>query len=379
MTEAVYADGASSVVLTDVQAEIQSVAREFLRSRGGIGQAQPHDAGSPPADAALSKQLASLGWTGLTVDEEYGGSGLGLVERCLILEEMGAVLFSDAFLSTGIAADALALAGAPALVAKELEALASGAARFALVDAAAQRASHAAYAERVGEETLLTGRFPLVLDAGAADVLLVPAAGPNGEIGLYAVDATETGVTHVPVPTIDPTRSFADVSLKASRGRRLDETGAAGGLRIALDHGAIALGAELIGAARACLEMTIEYLKERRQFGAPIGSFQAIKHRLASSHVLVEAARETVYLAADVATSDVTGAPAIVAAAKAYASDAFTAVAAESIQLHGGIGFTWEHHAHLFYRRALLGASLLGSPVEHRERLTATILTETDT
>jgi alkylation response protein AidB-like acyl-CoA dehydrogenase len=372
MSEAINHEAGSSVTLTDLQEEIRSVTQQFLLTRANLEYTQRLVEASAEPDATIYEQLVELGWVGLTVDEAHGGSGLGLVERCLILEEMGAVLFPAAFLSTGIVSDVLALGGAPDLVAGNLEALACGRLRFAFADGAAVTTSTSRVPTVVAlgdGDASLAGDVRLVLDAGSADVLIVSARAEDGEMALFGVLADAPGLAREPAPTLDPTRSFADVSFNRTPARRLDAGTAEAGTRIALDRAAVALAAEQVGSARACLNLTIAYLKERRQFGAPIGSFQALKHRVATSYVALEAAREAVYLAADGTVTSPGPTRALASAAKACASEAFTHVAAEGIQLHGGIGFTWEYPAHLFYRRAIMGAHLLGTPAYHRARL----------
>jgi alkylation response protein AidB-like acyl-CoA dehydrogenase len=219
----------------------------------------------------------------------------------------------------------------------------------------------------------LSGAAGLVLDGASADLLIVAADTQNGQLGLFAVEGVAAGLERVATPLIDPTRRFARVVLDNVPARRIDRGGETPlALQRAIDHSTVGLAAEMAGAAQRCVELTVAYVRDRKQFGVSIGSFQAIKHRCANMFIDTDAAREAVYMAADVIASDDLQNVGIAAStAKLAASEAFLEAAAAMIQLHGGIGYTWEHDAHLFYKRALLAARMLGSAAEHRARLAA--------
>jgi alkylation response protein AidB-like acyl-CoA dehydrogenase len=221
---------------------------------------------------------------------------------------------------------------------------------------------------------VLSGTKRYVVDGATADLLVVTARAPatTGDAGvsLFVVDARAPGVGREPVSTLDPTRRLATVELRDVHVGRGSRMGDARALRRIVDRAAVALAAEALGGAERCLEMATDYAKTRIQFDRPIGSFQAIKHRLADMLVSVETARSAAYWAACVAESDDASELATAAAlAKSYCTEAFFRCAAECVQIHGGIGFTWEHDAHLYLKRARGSLSLLGSPARDRERI----------
>jgi alkylation response protein AidB-like acyl-CoA dehydrogenase len=216
----------------------------------------------------------------------------------------------------------------------------------------------------------LRGAGGMSLDASAAEHLIVLAAGSDDSLGVYLVDPD--GVDRRAVPTIDQTRRFATVQFDGAPASRLDDgDGTEDAVRRAIASTTIALAAEMVGGAQRCVDMTIAYAKQREQFGVPIGSFQAIKHRLADLSVLVDAARETVYLGAELqeAGCSTPTLSHVASAAKTAASDVYDTATSETIQLHGGIGFTWEHDAHLFFKRSRVGAAMFGTAHDHRARL----------
>lgn len=362
----------SSVTLNAEQEEIRSVARRFLGSRYGSERLRAAIA-DPSGDGADAwREVADLGWLGIAVAEEHGGAGYGIVERCLLLEEMGGALAPAWFLASAVlAADALAaVASAPA--SELLAAVADGSKRVALVaggDLGASADIAGGVAATVdGSTASLEGDGGATLGAPLADVLVVAARTGSG-VGLLAIDLPADGVAIEDHRTVDETRRFGRVRFDGAVASVLAED-VGPQLETARWHSAIGLSAELVGGARRCLDMTLAYVKDRKQFGVPVGSFQAIKHRIADLTVAVDAAREAVYFAADVAAAgDDAHLVAAAAMAKATASEMGVLMAEETIQLHGGIGFTWEHDAHLYYKRALVGAAQLGVVVDQRERL----------
>jgi len=366
----------TSVVLSSEQDEIRAVARSFLGARFPSERVRELTKSEDGFEQADWTEIAELGWAGIALPEERGGAGYTVVERCLLLEEMGRVLFGGPYLSSAVlAADALALAGTGAEAEELLAAVVAGSTRAALV-AAGDLASGADVAGAIaatadGDGHALSGDGGLVFDGASAELLLVAAACGNGEVGLFAVDPGAGGVDRKPVATIDETRRTAVVEFERAAGRRLDAGATtADTISHVLDRGAVSLAAELVGGARQAIDMTVAYMHEREQFGGPIGRFQALKHRLADLHVRIDAARESVYAAADaIAAGDRGQVRMAAAAAKHAAATGYVLSAAEAIQLHGGIGFTEEHDVGLHYKRALVGAEALGAPADQLERI----------
>jgi alkylation response protein AidB-like acyl-CoA dehydrogenase len=365
----------TTVILTPDQEEIRSVARRFLEANYSSERLRELMASEAGYEVAGWEKIAELGWAGIALPEDRGGAGYGMAELCLLLEEMGHVLLPDPFLSSAVlAADAVAAAGsdaADALLAEIVE----GSKRAALVlggELMADAANPAGEitAAKSGDGYALNGSAGLTLDGHTAQVLVVAAAVGEGEVGLFAVDGQASGLTRTAVPMVDETRKLAELTFKDTPAARLDEGLSSAALATVLNRGAIALAAEMVGGAQRCLDITVAYMRERHQFGVPIGSFQALKHRVADLHVQLEGARELVYLAADVVDEgDTENVPLVAAAAKVAAAEAYVHVSAEAIQLHGGIGFTAEADVHLYYKRALCSAEMLGGAVAVRERI----------
>jgi alkylation response protein AidB-like acyl-CoA dehydrogenase len=229
-------------------------------------------------------------------------------------------------------------------------------------------------ATRSGDGYTLDGRKTLVLDGHIANLLLVVANTDNGP-SLFAVEADAIGLTRRSLETLDMTRKLAALELSGTPARLIGDEGAAARiLDKTLQHAIVALSAEQVGAAQRCLDMSVDYAKLRVQFGRPIGSFQAIKHKCADMLLEVESAKSAAYYAAWAIADDTDEVPVVASLAKAYCSDAFASAATETIQIHGGIGFTWEHDAHLYYRRAKSTEQFLGSPAEHRDVLAGLLL-----
>ena len=362
--------------------EIRSVARRFLEKEYPSTRLRTLAETDHGYEAPDWAKIAELGWPAISLAEEYGGVGYGMAERCLLLEEMGRVLLPGPFLSSAVlAADLIALAGTEAHRATLLPSIADGS-LLATVVAAGDLAAGSDPAGSVTASVALdgayslSGRGGLVLDAAAAELLVVVARLGDGSLGVFAVGAGADGVYLRPVDIVDRTRRLATVEFTGAGASRLDGdgTGTADAVIAALHRSAVSVAAEMIGGAQRCLDMTLEYVKDRRQFDKPIGSFQALKHRCADLAVAVDSAREAVHLATEVIDAGLAQAAdvaAVAAAAKIKAGDAYLLAANETIQLHGGIGFTWEHDAHLFYKRALSSGQLLGTAVEHRARLAA--------
>jgi len=371
----------TTVLLNDDQEEIQRVSRDFLQARfpsERVRELMASETGFTPEDW---REIAGLGWPGIALPEDRGGAGYGIVELCVLLEEMGRVPLGGPFLGSAVlAANAVAIAGSAAAAGELLAAIAAGTTVAALVaggDLHSGPATHGAV-----EATSASGGYTLSGDGGAAagaptaDVLVVAARTDDGSTGLFEVDPEADGVRRRPEPTIDETRRAARVAFDAAPARRLGaDNNTADKLAHALAVATIGLAAEMVGGAQRCLEMTLGYLNEREQFGARIGSFQALKHRMADTSLMIDGARELVLMGADAADDkDAATTAMLAAAAKAAASDAYVHAAQETIQLHGGIGFTWEHDAHLFYRRAVVSAATLGTATDQRERVAEALL-----
>jgi alkylation response protein AidB-like acyl-CoA dehydrogenase len=312
-------------------------------------------------DESLWRVLCEqIGVAGLSVPEQYGGAGATLLETHIVQDELGRALTPSPLLGSGVLAAQLLLhLGDEAACARLLPGIAAGSTVASVCWAGTDGDWRPDRTSVRLDGGLLHGTCSYVLDGDSADVLLA-VADDDGAPAVFEVVPDQDTVVRAHTPTMDETRRLAQVRFAGARGTRLGgEAGAA--LRRALDAACVALSGEQVGAASRILELTVEYSKMRVQFGRPIGSFQALKHRMADLYVLVETARSTSYAAVD-ATVD----PAV---AKSYCSDAFFTVAAEAIQLHGGIAITWEHDAHLYFKRAHSTAQLFGPPDEHLHRL----------
>jgi hypothetical protein len=315
------------------------------------------------SEATVWKRLCGeVGVAGLLIPEEYGGLGASLAAVHVVFAELGRALTSCPLLGSAVlAAQAILAAGDEDACQRLLPGIASGTTVAAMAWAGPDGRWDPQLAAVSTVDGLLTGAAHYVLDGAAAGVLIVVARTADG-LGLFEVDPTQSAVRVEPTPTMDLTRPLATVHLTGATGRHL---GPASGLGHVRDVACVALAAEQAGAARRCLELTVEHTKSRHQFGRPLGSFQALKHRMADMYVLVETA-ESAALAATTAED----LPLAAAVAKTHCSEAFQAVAAEMIQLHGGIAITWEHDAHRYFKRAHGSAQLLGQPREHLARLT---------
>ncbi|MFI6095897.1 acyl-CoA dehydrogenase family protein [Lentzea sp. NPDC051213] len=322
--------------MTPEQLALRDAVRSLLEKHSDVRAAIETPDGY---DKDLWARLCDIGV--LPVPEEYGGSGASLAETHIALEELGRTLTPAPLLSSTLATQALLATGNAEACQRLLPRIAAGAVATVVWpwDSA---------------ERTLDGTFRYVLDGDLAEILLVVA-----DSSLYEVDPHQPGVTREHTPTMDLTRRLATIRLDGASGIRLGSSSSQ--LR---DIACAALAAEQVGAAARALELTVEYTKTRVQFGRPIGSFQALKHRMADLHVLVETARS----AAQAVTDEVSA-----AVAKVYCSEAFFKVAAEMVQLHGGIAITWEHDAHLYLKRAHGSAQLFGSPQEHITRLSRSV------
>jgi alkylation response protein AidB-like acyl-CoA dehydrogenase len=372
-----------SAASAEDRALIRESARGFLADNATTADVRRWMATDLGYDRDVWQRVAGeLGWPAVPLAEDHGGLGLGLGETALLMEEMGAALFCSPFFATVcLAGSAIALGGSEAQKGEWLPAIAGGelTATLALaehsggIDAVSIQAEYSAD----GDGFVLNGAKRFVIDGHSADLLIVAAraAGSSGESGvsLFAISGDADGVARQVLPTLDQTRRQADVQLADVRVSGAALIGDVGNgwpiLSQALDRGITALAAEQAGGMRRVLQITVDYLQERVQFGRQIGSFQAIKHRCADMMVKVESALAAANCAAEAADAGDADFPMLAAMAKAYCSDAYFACAGESIQLHGGVGFTWEYDPHLFFKRARASAAMLGTADYHRERI----------
>jgi len=369
-------------VHTEEQRLIRDSARALLAGRAGPAQLRAALSEPGSYDRKLWRAMVELGWTGLALPEDCGGAGLGWVELCILQEEQGRLLVASPFFATSALAAPLIAASANATQRRALlTRIARGEVRIACAlngtDGRPPPEGISVSLETRAGGFTLRGVSDFVIHADSADLLLVLARAPHAQgaegISVVVIPAASAGVTIHPHVMLDLTRPMSRVELNGvivEPQQILGEAGAAGtAIAEALDRARIALASEALGGAERVLEMTTAYVKERVQFGRPIGSFQAIKHRLADMMIEVEAAKSAAWYAACVADERPEELSEAAAIAKSYCCDAFFDCAANAIQLHGGIGFTWEHDVHFYFKRARATAMLLGSPAWQRERL----------
>ena len=408
--------------LTTEQHDLRDAVRGLLARHDRAVAAEPSASSEPGTgerpvpgyDVPLWQRLCGeIGVAGLAIPERYGGAGAGPTETCIVMEELGRGLVPSPMLgSVVLAGQALLASGDDEACRRLLPAIVTGATVAALAWAA--EAGHWDPAEpafaarpagptagvhpggplspdagplpgpsRAGESghgRVLTGEAHHVLDGDTAGVLLAAARAPDGT-GLFEVDPAHPAVTRRAVTTMDTTRRLAVVALEGAPGCRLGAGRGDHALARARDLACIALAAEQAGAAQRALELTVAYTKTRVQFGRPIGTFQALQHRMADLHVLVESARSLCYAAALAAAGaeadpgrDSARLGMLAAAAKAHCSQALTRAAGQMIQMHGAIGITWEHDAHRYFKRAHGTGQLFGRPEEHVARIAAALI-----
>jgi alkylation response protein AidB-like acyl-CoA dehydrogenase len=361
--------------LTDEQQAIRATAHDFLASRFKSERLREIAASDDGFDAAGWGEMAELGWAGLALPEEWGGQGLGIVDLAVVFEEMGYALAPSPLFSNTIAGLALSLCGSDDQRERYLRPLAAGERRGtpALWDAGspATPGDFTMEARVDGDGVVLDGEKVLVPDAASADFLLVATSDGRRHL----VEREAEGVTVTAEPAIDPTRRFSSVRFDGVRVAAADTLPAA-----AADYYpvffrlCVALAAESTGIAQRTLEMAVEYAKDRQQFGRPIGAYQAVSHRCAQMLLETENARSAVYGAAWAADAEPESLPLAASMAKAYAGDAGWRVPDASIQVHGGIGFTWEHDLHFFLKRGRSNAAIFGDSKWHRERVADAVL-----
>lgn len=367
---------------SDEQEMLRQTARSFLEENcpsSVVRQMMEDDTGYDPN---LWKQMADLGWLGLAFPEAYGGQGLGFVDLTVILEEMGAALLPSPFLSSVLlAGQTILVGGSEAQKQTYLPKIADGS---LIATLALTEPSGRFDAEGIAEVTAtpdddgftISGTKLFVPDAHVADLLVVAArtkdAGDKSfGVSLFLVERNSPGVATTLLKTMDQTRKQCEVifdNVRVGRDRLLGMVDMGWPiLRKVLNIATVALCAEMIGGAQRVLDISVAYAKERVQFGRPIGSFQAVKHKCAEMMLQVESAKSAAYYAAWAVDEDAPEAPLAVSMAKAYCSDAFRNTAGEGIQVHGGIGFTWEHDMHLYFKRAKYAEFTFGDATYHRE------------
>lgn len=353
--------------VSEEREEFRQALRRFLQEKSPSNEVRRLMVTEDGYDLAVWQQLAEqLGLQGLMIPDRLGGSELTFVELALAFEEMGRALLCAPFFSTvALAANALLAAGG-GLADELLQGIAAGTttATVALRDAERPTVARAS-----GEGYALDGSKRFVVDGHLAALVLV-AAEFEGEAALFAVEGASPGLSCIVEPTLDRTRKLARLSLDGVPAKRVSNPG--DGLRV-LDetalHATVALACEQVGGAQACLDMAVAYAKDRVQFGRAIGSFQAVKHLCADTLVEVESARSAANYAAWALAEGAEDRVQVAHIAKSAASEAFVTAATNNLQIHGGIGFTWEVDCHLYLRRAKSSEIFLGTPVEHREAL----------
>ncbi|MEE9279899.1 MAG: acyl-CoA dehydrogenase family protein [Myxococcota bacterium] len=365
---------------SDEQEELRRVVRQFLEDRSPPAEVRRLMETSQGYDGAVWKQLCEeLGLAAVHVPEEYGGQGFGFVELGIVLEEMGrALLCAPYFASIALAANAILNAATETRKKELLPAIASGEtiATLALAEPGGRWDADgvALTATATDGAFRLDGVKTFVLDGHTADLIVVVARTPGSSasdgLSFFTVSSSASGLARRLLQTVDATRKQARLEFSGVQAEPLGELGA-GGVALArtLDQASVALANEMIGGAQKVLETTVEYAKTRVQFGRQIGSFQAIKHKCADMLLEIELAKSSAYYAAQAAAEEDEELPAVAALAKASGSDAYLHAAAESIQIHGGVGFTWENDAHLYFKRAKSSEVFLGDPQYHRELL----------
>jgi alkylation response protein AidB-like acyl-CoA dehydrogenase len=359
---------------SDEQQMLRDTARRFLSNKVPMTEVRRLMETDAGFDVGLWQEIAAQGWQAMAIPEEYGGAGFTVLEQAILMEEMGRVLLPAPYLSSVVlGADLIGEAGTEEQKAAWLPGVAAGETRVAVAQLEPSGRWDAAGVEmeavRDGGDLVLAGAKSFVLDGHTADLLVV-AVRLDGEIALVAVDAAAPGIDRRRLETMDMTRKQAEITFDRVRVPASailgDPPSGWSALEATTARALAALAFEQVGGAERCLEMAVDYAKVRVQFGRPIGSFQAVKHLCADMLVQVESARSAAYHAGWAAMGDPEELAIAAPLAKAYCSEAYFFCAAENIQVHGGIGFTWEHDAHLYFKRAKTDELLFGPPSFHR-------------
>ena len=360
---------------TEEQDELRKSVRKFLDDKSPMASVRRLMEGEVGFDEDVWKQATEqLGLAGLAIPENYGGLGYGAVELGIVLEEMGRSLFCGPYFSSVVmAANAIIASGDQESMSQHLPSIATGEARYTICGYEEAHGfdltptSGEAVAD--GDHYLLSASKVYVIDGASATDFLVFAK-VDGELSLFYVSGSADAVTRTPMETLDQTRKLAKVEFVSAPAHLIGAVGDGSEIYAKmLNVAAAALSVEMVGGAQACLDMAVEYSKSRIQFGRPIGSFQAIKHKCADILVEVESAKSAAYYAMWAVANDPNEAMISAPLAKAFCGDAYFFAAAENIQIHGGIGFTWEHDAHLYFKRAKSSQLLFGSSSDFRSIL----------
>jgi len=367
--------------LSKPQKLLKESARSFFARECGPKRVRELMETETAHDDPLWRAIADQGWTGLLIAEEHGGLALGLVEMAAVAEEMGRACLPGAFLSTLLASALIERAGSAEQRAKYLEPIATGElkATVALLEESASWDASAVRlaASRGGNRFSITGRKLFVPDAEVCD-LIICVAREGDTLVLLPLERAASGLSVKPMPAMDGTRKLYEVSFEGVSVAEADALGAdgdaQGALLGALEVATVALSAEMVGGMQWVLDTTVEYAKTRQQFGRAIGSFQAVQHQCADMLLMTESARSAAYYAAWALTEKTPAASVAVAVAKAYCSDAYREVCNRGVQVHGGIGFTWEHDLQLYYKRSKSSETLFGDATFHRERIARLIV-----
>jgi alkylation response protein AidB-like acyl-CoA dehydrogenase len=360
---------------SEEQEELRRTVRAFLDQKSPETEVRRLMETEEGYDPAVWKQMGEqLGLQGLIIPEDFGGSGYTYVELGVVLEEMGRALLCAPYFSTVVlAANTLIHSGDDAAKGDYLPGIASGEtiATLAFTEPSGKwdEAGITLEATQKGDGWTLSGTKSFVIDGATANLILVAARTGKG-VSLFAVDGDASGLTRTSLSTMDQTRKQAKLEFADTPARLIGTDGEGWNtLSTVLDLAAVGLAAEEVGGAQKVLDMAVEYAKVRIQFGRPIGSFQAIKHKCADMLLEVESAKSAAYYGMWCAAEMNDELPSVASLAKAYCSEAYFHAAAENIQIHGGIGFTWEHPAHLYFKRAKSSELLFGDPTYHRELL----------
>jgi alkylation response protein AidB-like acyl-CoA dehydrogenase len=353
--------------LSESQQMLKENARKFFAGECPMDEVRRLMATDTAYDAALWAKMAEQGYTGIIFPEEYGGVGLGKVELILLMEEAGRALLPGPFFSAVALAGAVIDAVASAEQKKKyLAPICSGEARSTVAFLEAGASWDPAHLQIGGVNGKLTGDKLFVTDAAVADWIVVVARN-----GVFLADAKASGIETSPMSGMDLTRKLYSVRFNDTPAERL---GNAAGLARGLDVATAALVAEMVGGMQRTLDVTVEYAKVRKQFGKAIGSFQAVQHQCADMFVETESARSAAYYAAWALEENAPDAAVAVSIAKMYASDTSRTVGNRGIQVHGGMGFTWENDVHLYYRRAKASETAFGDATFHRERIARLVI-----
>jgi len=348
--------------LSDSQWLLQDSARKFFAAECSMAQVRRLMETDTAYDGALWSKMAEQGFTGITFPEEYDGAGLGTVELILLIEEAGRALLPGPFFSTVVLAGSVLNAiGTTEQKKKYLAPICRGERRSTVAILESSASWELASAQISAVNGKLSGEKLFVPDAAAADSLIVVTRN-----GVFVVDADAPGIHVEQMSAIDLTRKLYSVRFENTPAEKLSDSA---GLPKALDVATAALAAEMVGGMQRTLDITVEYAKTRKQFGKPIGIFQAVQHQCADMYLETESSRSAAYYAAWALEEDAPDAALAVSIAKMYASDASRAVGNRGIQVHGGMGFTWENDLHLYYRRAKASETMFGDATFHRERI----------